>query len=135
MSLSLSIHAEQRKQFVCQQVNELQALFHKWINSNNLNEDMHQVLENEVKLYQQHLIIKDQNQLQEKKSRQFSKLSNINLKDWLYKHFSYPSPTKEQTIQLSEKSNLTCKQVFLRIQQLDLNLVYQFKSQNKQQNL
>ncbi|CAK88270.1 unnamed protein product (macronuclear) [Paramecium tetraurelia] len=158
MSLSLQIHAEKRQQFVCQQVNGLQALFQKWTNTNNLSEDinqsslieeqvtqsktatnnshfqgfltcllslnndqlkcqtikslqqnfdyMHQVLENELKLYQQRLITRDLNQLEEKKGRQFSKKSKIILKVWLYRHFSYPYPTKEQTIQLSEKQSL-----------------------------
>ncbi|CAD8144300.1 unnamed protein product [Paramecium pentaurelia] len=72
---------------------------------------MQQVLENEVKLYQQRQILKDQNQQDNKKGHKFSKKSNIILKGWLYKHFSYPYPTKEQTIQLAEKCNLTCKQI------------------------
>ncbi|CAD8144421.1 unnamed protein product [Paramecium octaurelia] len=163
MSQSLPIHAEQRKLFVLQQVNALETLFQKWINSNNLNDEqnlssqieeqvtqsqtathishfqgfltylrslnnnelechtikslqqhfdyMQQVLENEVKLYSQRQILKDQNQQDNKKGHKFSKKSNIILKGWLYKHFSYPYPTKEQTIQLAEKCDLTCKQI------------------------
>ncbi|CAK58541.1 unnamed protein product (macronuclear) [Paramecium tetraurelia] len=72
---------------------------------------MQQVLENEVKLYSQRQILKDQNQQDNKKGHKFSKKSNIILKGWLYKHFSYPYPTKEQTIQLAEKCDLTCKQI------------------------
>ncbi|CAD8044766.1 unnamed protein product [Paramecium primaurelia] len=72
---------------------------------------MQQVLENEVKLYQQRQFLKDQEKQDEKKGHKFSKKSNLILKNWLYKHFSYPYPTKEQTLQLAEKCNLTYKQI------------------------
>ncbi|CAD8117958.1 unnamed protein product [Paramecium sonneborni] len=164
MSQSLAIHQELRKQFVLQQVSNLESQLNKWVQHNCPNEDilqshsdeihsqsqthtnvihfqgllmylksfsenpsqlefntlkslqqyfdyMSQVLQNELKLSYQRQTMKITDKTIEKKSQKFSKKSNLILKNWLNKHYSYPYPSKEQVEQLADKCNLTQKQI------------------------
>ncbi|CAD8106706.1 unnamed protein product [Paramecium primaurelia] len=164
MSQSLTIHQELRKQFVLQQVTNLESQLTKWVQHNCPNDDilqshsdeahsqsqthtnvlhfqglliylkslsenpsplefhtmkslqqyfdyMSQILQNELKLSYQRQTMKINDKNIEKKSQKFSKKSNLILKNWLNKHYSYPYPSKEQVEQLAEKCQLTQKQI------------------------
>ncbi|KAM3147697.1 homeodomain superfamily [Paramecium bursaria] len=71
---------------------------------------MDQILSNEIKVYQQMIQLKN-NDYEERKGHKFTKKANLLLKHWLYKHFSYPYPTQEQTLQLAQKCQLSYKQI------------------------